>query len=337
MKYDVNINILHKTGIGYLNVESVNYPVNGNLRLSQSENITNYLNRASITDPIIKNNIANFYLGLEKLNLWNNTINFYLLKSGYNQVTGRTVYGFKSGYDGYLPNLDQTIWTNSGIFLKSGFASPSSSFSWESSGKGVIIHRPFEDMLQGNATIVMLGKTDISNTDFGYGAWWHQVDYSAGQRAIWHNPNAYYSCNEFMFGSGGDNGLTFNNPCPRLSTGQQYNFISYSNTFYPSLYSRYSGSGFISIYKDSNLVSSSQLTGVVIPRLCIDGYPYYPCNQYSGFIGGFYDAVGDSRLGTKNHSYIVFAAAFSKVLSNAEHSGLNSLILDTVAQNISLG
>ena len=331
MKYDVNINILHKTGIGYLNVESVNYPVNGNLRLSQSENITNYLNRASITDPIIKNDIGNFYLGLEKLNLWNNTINFYLLRSGYNQVTGRTVYGFKTGYDGYLPNLDQTIWTSSGIFLKSGYSTPNSSFAWECSGKGVIVHRPFEDVLQGNATIVMLGKT----ADDTFGAWWHQVDYAAQNRGIWHNPSAYYNYNEMSYGSGAF--IPSYNDYPRLSSGKKYNIISYSNTFYPSLYNRYSGSGYVSVYKDSNLIANSPLTGLIIPRLCIDGYPYYPCNQYSGFIGGFYDAAGSSRLGTKNNSYIVFAAAFSKVLSNAEHSGLNSLISNTIAQNISLG
>jgi hypothetical protein len=336
MKYDPNINVLHSSGNGYLNIDTLSY-TDGFFKLSSDQPIVDYYNRAGITDLDAKNNISDFYLGLKKLNLLDNTINFYLLKSGYNQVTGSTVYGFKTGYDGFLPNLDQTIWTSTGIFLKSGFATPNSSFNWECSGKGVIIHKAFGDLLEGNSTIVMLGKTNISNTEHGYGTWWHQTDRSAGQRTIWHNPNGYYTCNEFMFGSGGpSDALTSNNSCPSLSTGQQYNIISYSNKFYPSLYNQYSGSGFITIYKDSNLVSSSQLTGVVLPRLC-NTWPYYPCEVYSGFIGGIIDIFNGTKLGPRNNSYIVFAGAFSKTLAHAEHSGLNNLILNTIAKNISLG
>jgi hypothetical protein len=336
MRYDTNINIPHNSGIGYLHVSTLSY-VDGFLRLSADQPIVDYYNRAGITDLEAKQNISDFYLGLNKLNLWDNTDNFYLLKSGYNQITGTTVYGFKTGYDGFLPNLDQTIWTSTGIYLKSGFSTPNSSFSWECSGKGVIIHKAFENLLEGNSTVVVLGKTNISDAEYGYGSWWHQVDRSAGQRAIWHNANAYYNYNEFQYGSG--NFIPTYVGAPRLSTGQQYNIISYSNTFYPSLYNQYSGSGFLTVYKDSNLIANTPLTGTILPRLCTT-WPYYPCTQYSGFIGGFYDYEGGpsaSRLGAKNNSYIVFAAAFSKVLSHAEHSGLNNLILNTIAKNISLG
>lgn len=328
MKFSSNINIIHNSGDGYLNLNTLSY-TNGFFRLSPDQEIVDYYNRAGITDVDAKQNISDFYLGLKKLNLLDNTINFYLLKSGYNQVTGRTVYSFKTGYDGYLPNLDQTIWTSTGIYLKSGY---SGTVPWESSGKGVIMHKPFEALLEGNSTIVMLGKTNISNNEYGYGHWWSQNDIAGGNRAIWHNPNSFFSSNEFEYGSG--NFYANYTPAPRLSTGQQYNIISYSNTFYPSLYNQYSGSGYLSVYKDSNLITNTSIKEVILPRLC-NNLIYYPCNIYSGYIGGFYTPTVNA--GFKNNSYIVFAGAFSKVLSNIEHSGLNNLISNTIAKNINIG
>jgi hypothetical protein len=323
-------------GNGYLNI-SGDITSSGYIQLTTDPDALSYIQRVGITNSSIQTNIANFVFGLKDLNLWDNTINVYLLNSGYNATTGRTVYSFKSGYDGYIPNLDQTIWTSTGIYLKSGFSTPTSYYSWDCSGKGVIIHKAFAEVLNGNSTIVMLGKTTTDT----FGKWWDQCDRSAGQRAIWHNPNAYYNANEFVIGSG--DFYTAYTSYPRLSANQQYNIISYSNTFYPSSYNLYSGSGFLTIYKDSNLITNTTLTPVLMPRLCVDGLmniggTNYPCDQYSGFIGGFYDnGFNNIKQGLKNDAYIAFAAVFSRVLSHAEHSGLNTLILNTVSQNISLG
>jgi hypothetical protein len=317
-------------GNGYLNI-STDITSNGYIQLTADPDALSYIQRAGITNSNIQINIANFALGLKDLGVWDNTINVYLLNSGYNATAGTTVYSFKSGYDGYIQNLDQTIWTSTGIYLKSGFGTPASNGTWECSGKGVIIHKAFDEVLNGNSTIVMLGKTTTDT----FGQWWNQNDRSTAQRAIWHNPNPYYNGNEFVIGSG-DFSAAYTS-YPRLSANQQYNIISYSNTFYPSLYDPYSGSGFLTIYKDSNLIANTTLTGVMMPRLCV-GKTNYPCDQYSGFIGGHYDnGLGGKKLGVKNDAYIAFAAAFSRVLSHAEHSGLNTLILNTVSQNISLG
>ena len=313
-------------GNGYLNI-SGDITSNGYIQLTTDPDALSYIQRAGITNSNIQTNIANFVFGLKDLGVWDNTINVYLLNSGYNATTGTKVYGLRTGYDGNLINSGQATWTSSGIFLRSGYVGNSPN---ESSGKAAITH-PVLPVFDGNFTISMLGKT----TNDAYGAWWTQSSRDGNNRSIWLQPNAYYYANEIAYGNylSGLIGYVDN---PRLNTADQYNIISY-NVNYLQVISN-SGSGNFNIYKDGSLQITTNSGSVGLPKACLNGDLIYPCDQHTGSIGGYIDLQPDGNLiGSKSQGYYSFAGAFSRVLSSGEHLALKNLLLTTIAQNISLG
>jgi len=315
-------------GNGYLNI-SGDITSSGYIQLTTDPDALSYIQRVGITNSSIQTNITNFIFGLKDLNLWDNTINVYLLNSGYNATTGTKVYGLRTGYDGNLINSGQATWTSSGIFLRSGYSGDSRCVG---SGKATITH-PVLPVFDGNFTISMLGKT----TDNDYGTWWHQTDRSNTNRSIWIQPNACYYSNEFCYGDINSGAISYVGD-PRLNTANQYNVISYDVKYVSK--TTYSGSGSLNIYKDGLIQVTTQTGAVVLPSFCIRQplYPYYPCDQHTGCIGGFIDLQPDGKLfGSKSQGYYSFAGAFSRVLSSGEHLAVKNLLLSTIAQNISLG
>jgi hypothetical protein len=316
-------------GNGYLNI-SGDITSSGYIQLTTDPDALNYIQRVGITNSSIQTNITNFIFGLKDLNLWDNTINIYLLNSGYNATTGTKIYGLRTGYDGNLINSGQATWTSSGIFLGSG--SGTSDGAYLSSGKAAITH-PVLPVFDGNFTISILGKT----TNDAYGAWWHQNDRSSTNRSIWLQPNAYFYQNEVAYGDISSGSISYAGS-PRLNTANQYNLISYDVKYISKTI--YSGSGSLNIYKDGLIQVTTQTGAVVLPSFCIRQplYPYYPCDQHTGCINGTIDLQPDGKMiGVKSQGYYSFAGAFSRVLSSGEHLAVKNLLLSTIAQNISLG
>lgn len=304
------------------------------LTISTDQDAASYFNRANITNNLTKINISEFCKGLKNLNLWDNMLNVYLLNSGYNSTAG-TIYGLKTGYDGSLINPSKATWTSSGIFLGSGSGVVGQPYL--SSGKAAIVH-PILPVFTGNFSIFMLAQTYTQNKENDYGAWWHQTSRDNSQRSIWFQPNSYFYNNEFQYGNINSGSIYYTFP-PRLNTGNKYNLLSYDVNFQYTNISQYSGSGSLKIYKDGVLQEINQSTisgGISLPNLCVRVDPInYPCDMHSGFINGFVDYVGNNA-GAKSQGYYSFAAAFSKVLSSGEHLSLKNLVLNTIAQNISL-
>jgi len=308
-----------------------------------------YFSRAGITDYNTKKDIYDYIKGLKDLNLWDYTINTFLLNSGYNSNTS-TVYDLKNkNYDGKIINYNQSEWTLSGLHLKSGYAGPSFP---ESSGKSIIAH-PKLPVLSGNCTFVMLGKTLVNGEGEGMGQWWHQCSRAGSDRSIWFCPDAYYAPSEMQFGSNYYDSYYPNLPSwpfywasygksaiystTRLSAGQQYNIISYSNPYSPSAIPN-SGTGCITVYKDGKFIAETSSGVVTLPRFC-EYIQSYPCEIYSGMIGGYLDLDTTNytnSVGAKNDGFYTIAASFSKVLNSGEHIALHKLIKSTISKNIDI-
>jgi len=312
-----------------------------------------YFSRAGITDYNTKKDIYDYVKGLKDLNLWDYTINTFLLNSGYNSNTS-TVYDLKNkNYDGKIINYNQSEWTLSGLHLKSGYAGSQPS---RSSGKSLIAH-PKLPVLSGNCTFVMLGKTLVNREGHGMGEWWQQCSQAGSDRSIWFCPDAYYAASEMQFGSNyyesnlentlpnypfywASYGKTALYSATRLSTGQQYNIISYSNPYSPSAIPN-SGTGCITVYKDGKFIAQSSSGEVTLPVMCeYMGSTRYPCNLYSGMIGGNFDLTSGPNYfrgeGAKNDGFYTIAASFSKVLNSGEHIALHKLIKSTISKNIDI-
>jgi hypothetical protein len=312
-----------------------------------------YFSRAGITDYNTKKDIYDYVKGLKDLNLWDYTINTFLLNSGYNSNTS-TVYDLKNkNYDGKIINYNQSEWTLSGLHLKSGYQAPDPS---QSSGKSLIAH-PKLPVLSGNCTFVMLGKTLVNGEGYGMGEWWQQCGRAGNDRSIWFCPDAYYSSSEMQFGSNyyEDNlenslpnypfywasaGRSVQYTATRLSTGQQYNIISYSNPYSPSTIPN-SGTGCITVYKDGKFIAQTVSGEVTLPIICEYMPSRYPCELYSGMIGGnfglLYTSADYSKgIGVKNDGFYTIAASFSKVLNSGEHIALHKLIKSTISKNIDI-
>jgi hypothetical protein len=337
------------TGNGYLTIPK-DTNSNGSIGFSIDLDALNYIKRAGIIDSENRTNINNFIVGLKDLNLWNNTINIYLLNSGYNSNTS-IVYDLKNkNYDGKIINYNQSEWTLSGLHLKSGYAGPNPGLS---SGKSIIAH-PKLPVLSGNCTFVMLGKTLVNGEGYGMGEWWQQCDRAGSDRSIWFCPDAYYASSEMQFG-GNYYESNLENSLPnypfywasygksvvysdtRLSTGQQYNIISYSNPYSPSAIPN-SGTGCITVYKDGKFIAQTVSGAVTLPRFC-EYIPSFPCEIYSGMIGGYLDLYATNytnSVGVKNDGFYTIAASFSKVLNSGEHITLHKLIKSTISKNIDI-
>jgi hypothetical protein len=259
--------------------------------------VKNYAKRiidAGYKCPTDINSVSDFVKGLKAYNLYDTLIDFYLLAGDQNAGSGTTVFSFKGNYNGTM--INNPVWSPSYMI----FNNPSNPY---------VNHPLFPLYDNPNCTILGVGKTLITS----YGSWWNQSSDDSGDRAIWLQPNAFYTVCEYQYGS------VFYQSTRSALVSQGFRFISYTfeNDF------RYSTAS-LKVYDNGSIVGTTNSSSFTQSNMPINRTVYTTkITSINGYNGGA-------------NNLLHFLGAYKRSFSASEQVNYYSIIKSTIGKRLNL-
>ena len=254
--------------------------------------------------PVGMRQVNQFVIGLKKMKLWDLAANIFLLSSHQNAGAKTTVYGLKPNNDGTFRvtsnGVNKVEWSTNGI-----------NFYIPVYGSEAVIDCPPLQIYRGNVTFIGIGKGNGIDRAVYFGTQSDESDSGRAMRLWVDGPG-----NQLEIAYGNIYDISTN---AQVKAGMGFNSVSYT-----AYYDSSTTNGFLKVYKNGNLVTTTATAAMVLPV-------YIPSGPYPGpsrlKLGGWY-AASDTKL----H----FFGAFYKTLSDQEHKDVNNLIKRTVGEGLAL-
>jgi hypothetical protein len=254
--------------------------------------------------PVGMRQVNQFVIGLKKMKLWDLAANIFLLSSNQNAGAGTTVYGLKPNNDGTFRltsnGVNKVEWSTNGI-----------NFYIPVYGSEAVVDCPPLQIYTGNVTFIGIGKGNGINEAVYFGTQSTEEDGGRAMR-LW------------VDGPGNQLEIAYGNIYDTSTNAQVKAGMGFNSVSYTAYYDSATTNGFLKVYKNGNLVTTTATSAMTLPV-------YLPSGPYPGpsrlKLGGWYYSSD-----TKLH----FFGAFYKTLSDQEHKDLNNLIKRTVGEGLAL-